>query len=163
MHKKKNNTNKSTNFIQGLRIFSSTVPQGLKKILKKNGYNFSNIVDNWTKIIGKDLASCCYPSNVKIGKDMSNGALILNVIHGNELNIEYAKNEIIDKINGFFGYKYIREIKLKIVQEKKNYVNKNSPSNTGNSTFNVKLEKLQNNSLKNSLNKLIKAYNEKNN
>ena len=94
---------------------------------------------------------------------MSNGALILNVIHGNELNIEYAKNEIIDKINGFFGYKYIREIKLKIVQEKKNYVNKNSPSNTGNSTFNVKLEKLQNNSLKNSLNKLIKAYNEKNN
>ena len=163
MHKKENNNNKSQNFIQGLRIFSSTVPKGLKKILKKNGYNFSNIVDNWTKIIGKDLASNCYPNNVKIGKNMSNGILILNVIHGNELNIEYAKNEIIDKINSFFGYKYIGEIKLKIVQEKINHVNKNNFSNANRGIFNNKLDKLQNNNLKNSLNKLIKAYDEKNN
>ena len=94
---------------------------------------------------------------------MSNGILILNVIHGNELNIEYAKNEIIDKINSFFGYKYIGEIKLKIVQEKINHVNKNNFSNANRGIFNNKLDKLQNNNLKNSLNKLIKAYDEKNN
>ena len=39
-------------------------------------------------------------------------------IHGKELEIEYAKKEIIDKINSFFGYNCINQIKLKIIQEK---------------------------------------------
>ena len=32
---------------------------------------------------------------------MRDGTLILNVVHGKELEIEYEKNEIIDKINSF--------------------------------------------------------------
>ena len=54
-----------------------------------------------------------------MGKEMNNGTLVLNVIHGNELTVEYSKQEIIDKINSFFGFKCIKEVKLKIVQEKK--------------------------------------------
>ena len=119
MHNKKINLNKSQNFIQGLRPISNSVPRGLKKIIKKNGYNFSNILDNWTKIVGKNISNVCYPFNVKIGKDISNGTLIVNVIHGNELNIEYSKKIIIDKINSFFGYKYINQVKLKVIQEEK--------------------------------------------
>ena len=110
MHNKKNN-NKSNTFIQGLRPFSRSIPKGLKKLLKKGSYNFSNIVDNWNKMIGKDISSVCYPNTIKIGKEMNNGTLILNVIHGNELTVEYGKQEIIDKINSFFGFKLIKEIK----------------------------------------------------
>ena len=69
MHSK-NNNNKSQNFIQGLRPFSSSIPHGLKKILKKNGYNFSNIVDNWTKMVGKDISNSCYPCKIKIGNNV---------------------------------------------------------------------------------------------
>ena len=119
MHSKKNN-NKSNTFIQGLRPFSKSLPKGLKKLFKKGSYNFSNIVDNWSKMVGKDLSSVCYPSTIKMSKDMNNGTLVLNVIHGNEINIEYSKQEIIDKINSFFGFNCIKEIKLKVVQEKKN-------------------------------------------
>ena len=68
----------------------------------------------------KDISNSCYPSTVKTTKDMNNGILVLNVIHGNELDVEYKKQEIIDKINSFFGFKYIKEIKLKIVHKKKN-------------------------------------------
>ena len=46
---------------------------------------------------------------------MRNGTLVLNVIHGKELEIEYEK-EIIDKINSFFGYDCITVI-LKVVQD----------------------------------------------
>ena len=49
MHNKKTNNNKSFTFTQGLRPLSNSFPQGLKKLLKKGGYNFSNIVDNWVK------------------------------------------------------------------------------------------------------------------
>ena len=118
MHYKKD-SNKSSTFIQGLRPFAKSLPKGLKKLFKKGSYNFSNIVDNWGKMVGKDLSNACYPSTVKMGKEMNNGTLILNVVHGNELTVEYNKQVIIDKINSFFGFKCIAEIKLKVVQEKR--------------------------------------------
>ena len=161
MHDKKDN-NKSNTFIQGLRPFSKSLPRGLKKLLKKGSYNFSNIVDNWSKIIGVDLSNTCYPSTVKMGKEMSNGTLVLNVIHGNELIVEYSKQKIIDKINSFFGFKCIKEVKLKIVQEKK-LIKKNLPLNPNKLNYNNNLENVKNNGLKKTLNKLIEAYNAKNN
>ena len=42
MHNK--NNNKTQNYIQGLRPFSTSIPKALKKHLRKGGYNYSNIV-----------------------------------------------------------------------------------------------------------------------
>ena len=94
MHSK--NNNKTLTFIQGLRPFSSSIPKTLKKHLKKGGYNYSNIVDNWTKMVNKKISDACYPLTVKMGKEMRNGTLVLNVVHGKEMEIEYEKNQIID-------------------------------------------------------------------
>ena len=160
MHNKKD-SNKSSTFIQGLRPFSKSIPQNLKRLLKKGSYNFSNIVDNWTKMVGKDISNMCYPSTIKIGKEMNNGTLILNVVHGNELNVEYGKQEIIDKINSFFGFKCIKEVKLKAVTERKKE-KRNTQLNENKKNYNNKLENINNERLKKSLNKLMEAYNAKN-
>ena len=160
MHNKKD-SNKNNTFIQGLRPFSKSIPQGLKKLLKKGSYNFSNIIDNWTKMVGKDISDACYPNTIKMGKEMNNGTLILNVIHGNELNIEYGKQEIIDKINSFFGFRCIKEVKLRIVQEKN--IKQKILKDETKKKYKNKLDNVNNENLKNSLNKLIKAYNAKNN
>ena len=161
MHDKKYN-NKTNTFIQGLRPFSRSLPHGLKGLLKKGSYNFSNIVDNWAKMVGKDLSNVCYPSTVKMGKEMNNGTLILNVIHGNEITVEYSKQEIMDKINSFFGYNCIKEVKLKVVQEKR--ISKQiSQLNSGKLNYSNSLENIKNESLKKTLNKLIQAYNAKDN
>ena len=161
MHSKKDN-NKSNTFIQGLRPFSRSLPRGLKKLLKKGSYNFSNIVDNWAKVVGKDLSRTCYPSTIKMGKEMNNGTLILSVIHGNELDVEYGKQEIMDKINSFFGFKCIKEVKLKVVQE--NRISKQiSTLNRTKLSYSNNLENINNEALKKNLNKLIEAYNAKNN
>ena len=158
MHNKKYN-NKTQNFIQGLRPFSNSIPHGLKKILKKSGYNFNNIVDNWTKKVGKETSQACYPVKVKTSRDNINGTLILNVIHGKEIEVEYNKSEIISKINSFFGYNCIKQIKLRTAQQEKmkTKIKKNSKK------FFKKLEKLENVELKKSLNQLIDAFNTKNN
>ena len=161
MHSRKDN-NKNNSFIQGLRPFSRTIPNGLKKLLKKGSYNYSNIIDNWTKMIGKDVSNICYPSTIKMGKEMNNGTLVLNVIHGNELTVEYGKQEIIDKINSFFGFKCIKEVKLKVVQEKRT-LKKISPLNEAKLNYSNKLENINNERLKETLTKLIEAYNAKNN
>tara|TARA_B110000967_G_scaffold32245_1_gene30676 strand:- start:717 stop:1202 length:486 start_codon:yes stop_codon:yes gene_type:complete len=161
MHSKKNN-NKSNTFMQGLKPFSRSIPQSLKKLLKRGGYNFSNIINNWTKMVGKDISDVCYPNTIKMGKEMNNGTLVLNVIHGNELTIEYGKQEIIDKINSFFGFKCIKEVKLKIAQERDKNKQK-LPMNRIKKKYNNELNDIKNEGLKSSLNKLIVAYNAKNN
>jgi hypothetical protein len=161
MHIKKNN-NKNNTFIQGLRPFSRSIPKNLKKLLKKGSYNFSNIIDNWSRMVGKDISNICYPSTVRMSKEMNNGTLVLNVIHGNELTVEYGRQEIIDKINSFFGFKCIKEVKLKAVQEKK-ILKKKLPSNEKKKNYNNKLNNINNEGLKSSLNKLIEAYNAKKN
>ena len=163
MHSKKDDNNKTQYFIQGLRPFSSTIPVGLKKIFKKKGYNFSNIVDNWTKMVGEEISSSTYPDTIKTGKGVDNGTLILNVVHGKELDIEYKKKDIIDKINSFFGYTFISKIKLKIIHKK--IIEKKRPKNFEKNIrkFTKKLETIENNKLKNSLNNLLEAYNEKDN
>ena len=160
MHSK--NNNKSQTFIQGLRPFSSSIPKTLKKHLRKGGYNYSNIVDNWTKMVSKKIADACYPITVKMGKEMREGTLVLNVIHGKELEVEYEKNEIMDKINSFFGYKCISKVVLKIVQNtikpKKDF-----PKIKDFSKIEDKMSKVNDDTLKSSLNNFLKAFNERNN
>ena len=160
MHSK--NNNKTQTFIQGLRPFSSSIPKTLKKHLRKGGYNYSNIVDNWTKIVSKEISDACYPLTVKMGKEMRDGTLILNVIHGKEMKIEYGKNEIIDKINSFFGYNCISYVTLKIVQNKINLNKKVFPKIENLSKIEEKMSKVSNKELKSSLNNFLKAFNERN-
>ncbi len=160
MHNK--NNNKSRTFIQGLRPFSSSIPKTLKKHLRKGGYNYSNIVDNWTKMVSKKISNACYPINVKMGNEMKSGTLVLNVIHGKELEIEYGKNEIMDKINSFFGYKCISNIILKIVQNSIK-PKKNIQKIKNFSKIEDKMKKIKDDNLKSSLNNFLKAYNERDN
>ena len=160
MHNK--NNNKTHTFIQGLRPFSSSIPKTLKKHLKKGGYNFSNIVDNWTKIVDRKISDACYPVTIKMGKNMKDGTLVLNVIHGKEIEIEYEKNEIIDKINSFFGYNCISSVTLKIVQDRISEKIKKVPKVKNLNKIEGKLQKIKDGQLKNSLNNFLKAYNERN-
>ena len=161
MHNK--NNNKTQTFIQGLRPFSSSIPKELKKYLKKGGYNYSNIVDNWTKMVSNKISNACYPITVKMGKGMKDGTLVLNVIHGKEMEVEYAKSEIIDKINSFFGYNCIKSVKLKIIQEKIKINFKDNSEIKDFKRIKEKMKLVKDNQLKNSLKNFLKAYNEKNN
>ena len=160
MHNK--NNNKTQTFVQGLRPFSSSIPKTLKKYLKKGGYNYSNIIDNWTKMVGKKISDACYPIKVKMGKEMKEGNLVLSVIHGKEMEIEYEKKEIIDKINSFFGYNCISKVTLKIVENKINLSKNFFPKIKNLSKIEEKMSKVKDNELKSSLNNFLKAFDERN-
>jgi hypothetical protein len=160
MHNK--NNNKTQMFIQGLRPFSSSIPKTLKKHLRKGGYNYSNIVDNWTKMVSKKISDACYPLTVKMGKEMRDGTLILNVIHGKEMEVEYEKQEIIDKINSFFGYNCISQVTLKIVQDTIKTNEKVFPKIKNFSKIEKKMKEVYDDGLKSSLNNFLKAFNERN-
>ena len=160
MHKKNNNS-LTKNFIQGLRPLANTLPQQIKKILKKNGFNLSSLVDNWTKIVGKEISNNCYPFNIKVQGGSKEMSLIVNVIHGKEIEIEYNKKNIIDKINTYFGYSFIKNIQIKILNTKYSKSNKDNITIKNKKKFNGSLENIEDKNLKNKLENLINAFNEK--
>ena len=127
MHNKQNNK-ESKSYVQGLRPFGNTLPRGIKGILKKNGYNYSEIISKWNLLVDKEISGCCYPKSIKMSKANKNGILILSVQRGNEINVEYSKKDIINKINSYFGYQLISEIRLQtfnsasIKQKKTKYI-----------------------------------------
>ena len=71
MHHKQNNKESKT-YVQGLRPFGTTLPRGLKGILKKNGYNYSEIISKWNVLVGSEIADCAYPKSVKMKKGNTN-------------------------------------------------------------------------------------------
>tara|TARA_S200000501_G_scaffold265457_1_gene249149 strand:- start:110 stop:595 length:486 start_codon:yes stop_codon:yes gene_type:complete len=160
MHKKNNNS-LTKNFIQGLRPLANTLPSEVKKILKKNGFNLSSIVDNWTKIVGNDISNKCYPINIKAQSNTKDVTLILNVIHGKEIDVEYNKKNIIDKINSYFGYSFVKHIQIKIIDTKYSNSTKKNNVKKNKSSFDNHLKKIENVNLKNKLEKLINAFNDK--
>ena len=97
MHNRQNNK-ESKSYVQGLRSFGNSLPRSVKGILKKNGYNYSEIISKWNSLVGKDISSFSYPKSIKMAKGSTNGILILAVKRGNEITVEYSKREIIDKI-----------------------------------------------------------------
>ena len=156
MHHKQNNKESKT-YVQGLRPFGNTLPRGLKGILKKSGYNYSEIISKWSLLVGKDISNCAYPKSIKMKKGNSNGTLVLGIKRGDEIQIEYSKKEIIDKINSYFGYKLIDEVKLQTFSPKTDKRNEKNRSRKFPSNFQEKINEIKNENIKNSLSQLLKA------
>ena len=156
MHNKQNNKESKT-YVQGLRPFGSTLPRGLKGILKKNGYNYSEIISKWSMLVGKDISNCSYPKSIKMKKGNSNGTLVIQIKRGDEIQVEYAKKEIMDKINSYFGYKLIDEIKLQTFGSEIKKKREKKITEKFSKNFQDKIDKIKNESIKNSLSELLKT------
>ena len=154
MHYKQNNKESKT-YVQGLRPFGNTLPRGVKGILKKSGYNYSEIISKWNMLVGKEISSCSYPKSIKMTKGDTNGLLVLAVKRGNEITVEYSKKEIINKINSYFGYQLINEIRLKTINaETKKIQNKNNLKKFS-KNFEKKINEIKNKDIKSSLSQFL--------
>jgi len=161
MHDKKPYINKSMYSIQGIKTVSNSLPRGLKTILKKGGHNYSSIIYNWSNLVGKKISSVCYPKSVKTGRELKNGTLVLNVFHGDQILVEYSKKDIIEKINTFFGYEFIKDIRLVLIKEKIDRKRKYHFNEDEKSRLQKKIEKIGDSDLKKNLTDLINVFNKK--
>ena len=154
MHYKQNNKESKT-YVQGLRPFGNTFPRGIKGILKKSGYNYSEIISKWNMLVGKDISSCSYPKSIKMTKGDTNGLLVLAVKRGNEITVEYSKKEIINKINSYFGYRLINEIRLKTINSETKKIKNNNILKKFSKNFEKKINEIKNKDIRNSLSQFL--------
>ena len=148
--------------IQGLRTVSNSLPRGLKTILKKGGHNYSSIIYNWSNLVGKKISSVCYPKSVKTDRELKNGTLVLNVFHGDQILVEYSKKDIIDKINSFFGYEFIKEVRLVLIKRKIQIEEQGKLDKNQELKYKKDIEKVKSSTLKKNLNNLIDVFSIKN-
>jgi len=156
MHNKLNNK-ESKSYVQGLRQFGNTLPRGVRGILKKNGYNYSEIISKWSALVGKDVSNYSYPKTIKMKNGNTNAMLVICIKRGNEINAEYSKKEIMDRINSYFGYKMINEIKIETIsaESKKKHGKKKLEKFSKN--FEKKIDKIKSENIKNALFQLLKV------
>lgn len=156
--KNKYNFKQRNKHVQGLRLFKDTLPTKAKKIIAKKGQVYSKTLDNWKYLVGEELFRVCYPKSFK-SKNLNDKCLNIMVKHGHEVDLEYSRNLIIDKINTFFGYMVVSSIKLKsfngTLLDRKEAENKKS--NMTKNKFSKKIINIKNKNIKNSLLKLSKV------
>jgi len=107
--------------------------------------------------VGKDISNCSYPQSIKMKKGNSNGMLVLGIKRGDEIQIEYAKKEIMDKINSYFGYKLIDEIKLQPFSSEMNKKKEKKKIEKFSKNFQKKINEIKSESIKSSLSQLLKT------
>ena len=149
--------------IQGLRSFKDTLPKNIKKVINKKGHIYSETLNNWKYIVGKNLFKVCYPKSFKNSNRFGVSTLLIMVKRGHEVDLEYSKKEIIDKMNSFFGYSVVEKLKFTsfnddqiIVSEKNNNV-----KNVTNNKFEKKVNNVKNEKIRKSLLELTKVFKEK--
>ena len=108
----KNNTKRGNVTIQGLRSFKDTLPKNVKKIINKKGHIYSETLSNWRYIVGDDLFKVCYPKTFKNSNKFGVSTLMVMVKRGHEVDMEYSKKDILDKMNSFFGYSVVEKLKF---------------------------------------------------
>ena len=159
----KNNTKQRFKTIQGLRSFKDTLPKNIKKIIKKKGHIFSETLNNWKYIVGSELFQICYPKSFKNSNKFGVSTLQIMVKRGHEIDLEYSKKKIMDRMNSFFGCAVIENLKLISFDDTQTKFKKND--NNENSVtigkYTDKINKIKNDKIKKSLLELTKIFKQK--
>ena len=149
--------------IQGLRSFKDTLPKNIKKVINKKGHIYSETLSNWKYIVGDDLFKVCYPKSFKNSNRFGVSTLLIMVKRGREVDLEYSKKEIMDKMNSFFGYKVVEKLKFISFNDEGKILNKedDQKENVTNKKYHKKINDVKNEKIKKSLLELTKVFKEK--
>jgi len=149
--------------IQGLRSFKDTLPKNIKKVINKKGHIYSETLNNWKYIVGENLFNICYPKSFKNSNKFGVSTLLVMVKRGNEVDLEYSKKEIMNKMNSFFGYSVVENLKLTSFDDEKIFpeIKKINDKNVTNDKYQKKIKDVKNEKIKNSLLELTKVFKEK--
>ena len=148
--------------IQGLRSFRDTLPKKVKKIIDKKGHIYSETLNNWKYIVGDELFKYCYPKSFKNSNRFGVSTLVIMVKRGHEVDLEYSKQEIMDKMNNFFGYSVVEKLKFTSFNDETEISNVETQTiNVTNNKFKEKIKDVKNDKLKKSLAELTRVFREK--
>jgi hypothetical protein len=112
----------------GVKAVGSFLPGLTRKAFEKYGFSAATLITDWPAIAGPDLAAVTAPERLKwprqverdegeadrapSAKGRPGATLILRVDGAHALTVQYSARQIIERVNGYFGYAAIAELRL---------------------------------------------------
>ena len=136
------------------------MPKNIKKVINKKGHIYSETLSNWKYIVGETLFKVCYPKSFKNSNRFGVSTLLIMVKRGHEVDLEYSKKEITDKMNSFFGYPVVEKLKFVSFDDENKIFSKrnNKGENLINNKYQKKINDVKNEKIKKSLFELTKVF-----
>ncbi len=98
----------------GPRALAATLPGITRAALGRRGFAEGGLLAAWPSIVGADLAAVCLPRKLAFpdrGR-RAEGTLTLRVQSGQATRLQHQAPLIIERINGYFGYRAVARLRL---------------------------------------------------
>ena len=101
----------------GLRALAASLPRVTKKLFGKRGFAEGGLAADWSGIVGAELASRCRPGKLAFARaaERRDGTLTLRVEAPFATEVQHLAPQIMERINGYFGYRAVARLRLKQV------------------------------------------------
>jgi len=96
----------------GLRRMPELLGRLLDPAARRRGLAEARLLTDWATVIGPHLAARCQP--VKLARDAGGrgGVLMLHVSGPAALELQHSQPQVIERINGYFGYPAVGRLRL---------------------------------------------------
>ena len=110
----------------GIKAVGSFVPTLTRKAFEKYGFSAASLITDWPTIAGRELAVYTAPERLKwpraaepldedgsaTHKGRPGATLVLRVDGARALDVQYGARQIIERINAYFGYAAVAELRI---------------------------------------------------
>ncbi|MEM1370820.1 MAG: DciA family protein [Pseudomonadota bacterium] len=107
------------------RLIGAYVPSITAKAVDKLGYSTVALIADWETVAGRAFAAVAVPvrltwprkthvpdSDADLATGRQGASLVLKVNPARALEIEYGRQQLIERINAYFGYRAVERLKL---------------------------------------------------
>lgn len=109
------------------KTIKKVIPAVLKPVLDKRGFAQAQVILDWEKIVGTQIAQFSVPERIVYYKNASRkGTLVLAATPGWAPIITHGSQQMIDRINVYFGYEAVSRLQLKQTLYIKNQASQHS-------------------------------------
>jgi hypothetical protein len=98
----------------GLRRLPDLLSSLLDPAARRRGLAEAKLLTEWPTIVGPGLAGRCQPIRLGKSMDRAGGVLVLHVAGTAALELQHSEPQVLERINGFFGYPAV--VRLHLIQ-----------------------------------------------
>ena len=96
----------------GLRRLPDLLSSLLDPTARRRGLAEAKLLTEWPTIVGPGLAGRCQPIRLGKSTDWQGGVLVLHVAGTAALELQHSEPQVLERINGFFGYPAVSRLRL---------------------------------------------------
>lgn len=91
-----------------------------KSVFSRYGFAYAEVLAQWSAIVGEELGRVSVPERMRWPRSSgpsgegrkAGGTMVLRVAEGRALEFQHLVPQIIERINGFYGYEAVGALKI---------------------------------------------------